>query len=58
MVSFNEVRRVEEQFKKLVFAESPPELKINIICEGMERPETSPWALTIYIESKNERLTL
>ena len=58
MVSFNEIRRVEEQFKRLVFAESPPELKINIVREGMKLPEQSPWSLTVYIESKEERLAL
>ena len=35
---------------------NPPTLSMNIVSEGMELPEPSPWALTIYIESKKETL--
>jgi hypothetical protein len=56
MVSFNDVNRAMERLKRLKRTQVPPELVMNFIQAGDEVPEPSPWALTLYLENKEETL--
>ena len=55
MVSFNEIRRVEEQFKRLKHGKFPDPLVMNIFQSGEEIiPIKSDSEMNLYIQSKAE----
>ena len=56
MSTRRELEAIRRRLNAIVPIISPPELKINVITGSDAVPAPSPWAMTIYIESKKQTL--